>query len=99
MQPNALWQDVHDLNQEYVAEVTSRMDAVRAARTAEGKDPDNPHPRNTMLADSAWLRRRAAARGLSFFTLGEDLVLAMHGEDLRWGVTFGTPDLHHFEID
>ena len=99
MQPNALWQDVHDLNAEYVAEVTTRMAAVRAARTAAGKDPDNPHPRNEVLAGSRWLRRRAAARGLSFFTLAEDLVLAMHAEDLRWGVTFGTPDLHHFEID
>lgn len=95
--PAALWQDVHDLNQEYQAEVTSRVSEIHAARKADGKDPDHPNPLNKVLADS-WLRDRAIEEGLSFFTLTQDLVLAMHGEGLVWGVTLSTPDLHHFEL-
>jgi hypothetical protein len=96
--PAALWQDVHDLNREYEEAVNRSVSEIRADREAAGVSPDHPDPRDEVLAGSRWLRRRAAARGLSFFTLSEDLVLALHGEGLVWGVTFPTPDLHHFEL-
>jgi hypothetical protein len=96
--PADLWQDIHDLNEEYITEVNRLVAEVRAARETAGADPDNPPPRDQVLAGSAWLRRRANAHGLSFFTLAQALVVAMHGEGLVWGATFGTPDLHHFEL-
>ena len=34
-----------------------------------------------------------------FFELPEDLVVALHGQDLVWGVTFSNVDLHHFEME
>ena len=34
-----------------------------------------------------------------FFELPEDLVVALHGQDLLWGVTFSNVDLHQFEME
>lgn len=96
--PAELWQDVYDLNQEYADAVVREVDEIRARREMAGKNPDRPNPLLRVLAVSAWLRRRATQQGLSFFTLTEDLVLAMHREGLTWGITFRTPDLHHFEL-
>jgi hypothetical protein len=33
-----------------------------------------------------------------FFELPEDLVVALHGQDLLWGATFTNVDLHHFQM-
>jgi hypothetical protein len=90
---------VYDLNRDYEATVNRRVREIRAAREAAGQTPDVPNPLNEVLAGSDWLRRRAIERGLSFFTLSKDLVLAMHAEGLKWGVTFTSVDLHHFELE
>jgi hypothetical protein len=97
-EPAALWQDIHDLNENYATTVTEQVQARQAAREASAAPLSDAAARDAVLEDSSWLRARARQHGLGFFTLSQELVLDLHREGLTWGATFTTPDLHHFEL-
>ena len=98
--PADLWQDVHDLNVAYVAELKRRIAAIEDERTKAGKDPKDPPPIDEILKGHKKLLKTAREQGVDHgvFNLDKDLVVDLHGQDLRWGVTFKDVDLHHFEM-
>lgn len=99
--PGGLWQDFHDLNVTYVAELKKEIAKVEAARRAAGKPPSKPPAIRSVLKRKPSLLECADVYGVNqgFFDLDKLLVTDLAAQGLRWGATFGThPDLHHFEI-
>jgi hypothetical protein len=98
--PAGLWQDLNDVNQRYVAELTRRVAEVRDTRTAGGRNPDEPPAYEEVLKGNPTLLKTARTHGVGHgvFGLDESVVTAFAAQGFVWGVTFDDPDLHHFEI-
>lgn len=104
----ALWKDVRELSDLFVAKVAAEVKRIAAEREAAAKaGAANPAPAgapkpkvlpapiDTVLAGHLQLKPWAE-RG--FFNLEWALVKELHASGLKWGVLFTDPDLHHFEL-
>lgn len=101
--PEALWKDINELNQLFVAKVFSEVTRIEGERTAvntssqpkAGKGKKLLEPLDEVFAKHKPLKKWKAG----FFTLEWTLVKGLHEQGMRWGATFGNAvDLHHFEL-
>ncbi len=99
----ALWNDIHDLNAEFVKKVAEKVEQVKKEQAAKGTDAGKasskpakpPDPLAVVLAGHKDLVKWHAG----FFTLDWELVKALHKQGFLWGATFSNAvDLHHFEL-
>ena len=98
--PDAVWKDVKDLNDEFVKKLAAELKRVEAERKSAPKPTKpavtSPTPVEVVLGKHAGLHKHASG----FFTLDQKLVHLLHEHGFRWGATFypGSVDLHHFEL-
>jgi hypothetical protein len=102
--PQAMWQDVKDVNDLFVKKVGTETKRLQTERQKEdeklkaaGKPiPNRPAPINELLAKAPKLIEWQQG----FFTLAWSLLEQLHKHKFRWGATFypANVDLHHFEL-
>ena len=103
--PEALWKDVKELNDLFVAKVAEEVERIKsenaAANQAEtdpkskGKGKRKREPIDIVLGDHTELKKWVGG----FFTLDWALVEQFHSNGFVWGVIFTTKvDLHHFQL-
>ena len=98
--PDAVWKDVKDFNDEFVKKLAAELKRVEAERNSAPKPTKpavtSPTPVEVVLGKHAGLHKHASG----FFTLDQKLVHLLHEHGFRWGATFypGSVDLHHFEL-
>lgn len=99
-EPEAVWQDVKDVSDEFVKKLAAEIKRVEAEQKTAPK-PTKPAstsstPAEAVLGKHVGLQKHASG----FFTLELKLVSLLHEHGFRWGATFypGSVDLHHFEL-
>ena len=100
--PEALWQDIQDVNDLFVAKLQKITKAHQEQEAAKSKEPKSEttekpvkDPIDTLLAKVPKLKNFKNG----FFTLKWALVTELHSHGFKWGAIFRSVDLHHFELD
>jgi len=100
--PEALWQDIQDVNDIFVAklqEITKAHQEQEAAKSKEPQRETKPKPATDPI--DTLLEKVPKLKGFKngFFTLKWALVKELHSHGFKWGAIFRSVDLHHFELD
>ncbi|MCA9962843.1 MAG: DUF4157 domain-containing protein [Anaerolineales bacterium] len=94
--PEALWQDIYDLNDLFVVKIAEKIEEIIDSHEKSSSGyQKTQHP--TEIIFSSYPKLKDYAEG--FFTLDWELVEQLHEQGFKWGATFSSSvDLHHFEL-
>jgi D-alanyl-D-alanine carboxypeptidase len=100
--PQALWQDIQDLNTLFVAALAVEVERItneQAAAVAAGQKPKSKKKKQAPLSVALAGHSDLEPWKDGFFTLEWALVEQFHAQGFVWGATFkSSVDLHHFEL-